>query len=118
MCSRRVVIVAAVAAVSFAARPAADTGLPAPSASHRAAPVAGAGSSCTHPLFAIVPRYGVGDTPRCVAVGDLDGDGHADLAVVNNHGDDVSILLNNGDGTFAAEVRYAVGYWPGSVAVG
>jgi hypothetical protein len=41
-----------------------------------------------------------------VAVADLDGDDDVDLAVANTYSDDVSVLLNNGDGTFAAEFAY------------
>ena len=42
-----------------------------------------------------------------VAIGDLDGVNGPDLAVANfaNH---VSVLLNNGDGTFAPAVAYIV----------
>ena len=51
-------------------------------------------------------------------MGDLDGDGAADLVVVANLGSgDVSVLMNLGDGTFA-ETRYAAGRGPTSVAVG
>ncbi|MHC4129506.1 MAG: hypothetical protein ACYSUA_15335, partial [Planctomycetota bacterium] len=56
-------------------------------------------ASCTHPLF-INPRYTAGDNPYSVAVGDLDGVNGPDLAVANNASEDVSVLLNRGDGTF------------------
>jgi hypothetical protein len=36
-----------------------------------------------------------------VAVGDLDGVNGLDLAVANFHSDDVWVLLNQGDATFA-----------------
>jgi len=60
----------------------------------------------------------VGDSPFSVSMGDLDGDGALDLAIVNHISDDVSVLLGSGDGTFAAAVDYVVGYGPWSVAVG
>ena len=48
----------------------------------------------------------------------MNGDGKADLAVTNGGDGTVSILYNNGDGTFAAEVDYAVGNNPSAVAIG
>ena len=47
--------------------------------------------------------------PTSVSIGDLDGDGAPDLAVANANSDDVSVLLGVGDGTFAAEQRFAAG---------
>ena len=44
-----------------------------------------------------------------MAIGDLDGDLDLDLAVANYYSNNVSVLLNNGDGTFAARVTYGVG---------
>ncbi|MCH7721154.1 MAG: hypothetical protein IH988_09240, partial [Planctomycetes bacterium] len=44
--------------------------------------------------FAAEVRYRVGDSPRSVAIGDLDGDEDADLAVANFDSDNVSVLLN------------------------
>ncbi|MCH7720887.1 MAG: VCBS repeat-containing protein, partial [Planctomycetes bacterium] len=61
-------------------------------------------------LFGPDVPYGAGSGPLAVAVGDLNGDGDADLAVANSGvfggGDNVSVLLNNGDGTFADDVLY------------
>ncbi|MCH8046527.1 MAG: VCBS repeat-containing protein, partial [Planctomycetes bacterium] len=67
----------------------------------------------------LFPRAGfaAGDRPGSVAVADLDGDGALDLVTANAVGDDVSVLLGLGDGTFAAPVRFAAGDRPGSVAV-
>ena len=50
--------------------------------------------------------------------GDVNGDGKPDLAVANSGSDTVSILLGNGDGTFAAALNYGVGSFPRSVALG
>ena len=47
-----------------------------------------------------------------VAVGDLNGDGKADLAVANSSTGNVSVLLGNGDGTFRTAVNYATGSYP------
>lgn len=73
--------------------------------------------------FAPHVAYAVGPAPTSVAAGDLDGDDYADLAVAD-HGiwplycRDVSILLNNGNGTFAHEVLHDIGHTPFSVAIG
>ncbi len=53
-----------------------------------------------------------------VAVGDINGDGKPDLAVANWDDSTVSVLMNNGNGTFAAAVNYGAGAHPYSVAVG
>jgi len=42
----------------------------------------------------------VGANPQGIAVGDFNGDGKEDLAIVNTPEDSVTILLGNGDGTF------------------
>jgi len=39
-------------------------------------------------------RFAAGDGPQSVALGDLDGDGDADMAVANLRSDDASVLLN------------------------
>ena len=46
---------------------------------------------------------------------DLDGDGDNDLAVANYNGNNVSILVNNGDGSFQAPINYDVVDAPYSV---
>ncbi len=53
-----------------------------------------------------------------MAIGDLDGDLDNDLAVANQFSDDISLLMNNGDGTFAMHVTYEVGDGPTSVVMG
>ncbi len=75
------------------------------------APAVASEGSCTHPLFAAAVAYDAGIQPRSVAIGDLDGVNGPDLAVANGEfgSNDVSVLLNQGDGTFAAPVAYDVG---------
>src|SRR5262249_44124427 len=58
----------------------------------------------------------VGAVPRSVVLGDLNGDGLLDLAVVV--GNAVSVLLGNGDGTFQNARSFTTGFWPRSVALG
>lgn len=67
----------------------------------------------------------VGQYPYAVAIGDLDQNGKADIAVVNENytsGDpgSVSVLLGNGDGTFvqAQGSPITVGRSPQAVAIG
>ena len=52
-----------------------------------------------------------------VASGDLDGDGDPDLAVTNTNAEGVSVLLNEGDGTFVAQPRMRFDANPHSVAM-
>ena len=58
-----------------------------------------------------------GSEPRSVVGGDFDLDGKQDLAVANHGSGTVSVLLGDGDGTFAWRVHYEVGFQPVSVAV-
>ena len=46
----------------------------------------------------------MGGGPSSVVVGDFNGDGKVDLAVVNTAGNTISILLGNGDGTFQPQL--------------
>jgi hypothetical protein len=45
-----------------------------------------------------------GSTPLGVTTGDFNGLGKQDLAVTNNHGGKVSVIIGNGDGTFQQNV--------------
>jgi len=67
-------------------------------------------------------EYPAGSNSNSVTVGDFNGDGKLDLAVVNgNNGNanvssTVSILINNGDGTFLTPVSYPL--YANGVSVG
>jgi len=67
------------------------------------------------PLFDARIDYAVGTWPASVSAADLDGDEDNDLAAANSGSADVSILLNNGNGTFQAIVNYDVGGGPISI---
>ena len=53
-----------------------------------------------------------------IVAGDFTGDGHTDLAVANYLGNQVSVLLGNGDGTFQPQLTYAVGANPDAIVAG
>ncbi len=57
--------------------------------------------------------YGTLPNPSSVYAADLDGDGDSDLAVANGGSSRVSILKNNGNGTFfPARLEYSIKRWP------
>jgi hypothetical protein len=68
--------------------------------------------------FSTPTSYTVGTNPNDVKAGDLNGDGKPDLIVSNQLSDNVSVLLNNGDGTFGAAVNYPTGSQPFRQATG
>jgi hypothetical protein len=76
--------------------------------------------------FAAKVDFTTGTAPISVAMGDLDGDGKADLAVANSGSasNTVSVLRNTtttgsiGTGSFAAKVDFATGTQPIWVAIG
>src|SRR5262252_9306352 len=67
--------------------------------------------------FASPVNYTVGPLPFANAVGDFNGDHILDIAVCNNNGNNVSVLLGKGDGTFETAVNYAVGQYPAAITV-
>ena len=57
--------------------------------------------------FAPAQRYPLNTVPYRTVIGDFNGDGKPDLAALSIYGGTVAILLNNGDGTFAAPTYFA-----------
>ncbi len=73
----------------------------------------GAFSSAPETIFSSVQPYDSYD-----AVGDFNGDGVPDIAIANQSSDCISVLLGNGNGTFAPAVNYPTGPGPSDLATG
>lgn len=59
--------------------------------------------------FGTARRFAVGFSPIAVAVGNLNGDSHPDLAVANYDSGDVTVLLGDGAGSFGGKRSFGVG---------
>ena len=70
--------------------------------------------------FLPLVSYQTSFRPVSIAAADLNGDGHIDLVTANSafSADSVSVLLSNGDGTFANQVEYDTVDEPNLVTVG
>src|SRR5580700_5042509 len=67
------------------------------------------------------PRlWPVGTNPVSIAVADFNGDGKLDMAVSDETDSQISVLLNNGDGTFQPTITFAGMYGTdfGAIAAG
>ncbi len=56
--------------------------------------------------FSSITEISVGSTPHGVAVLDVDGDGDPDIVNSNNGSNNLSLLVNNGSGSFAPSVFF------------
>jgi len=71
--------------------------------------------------FAAKVDFTTGTNPQSVSIGDLDGDGKADLAVTNYISNTVSVFRNTGSASsisYAAKVDFTTGSNPRSVSIG
>lgn len=64
-----------------------------------------------YPLLAQVTfhpsvQYGIGTRPNAMIAKDFNNDGALDIATANAVSEDISVLMGQGDGTFAAAVNY------------
>ncbi len=66
-------------------------------------------------------NFPTGSVCSSVAIADVNADGRLDLVTANggwNSGNTVSVLLGNGDGTFAPKTDFVTGNFPVSVTIG
>lgn len=63
------------------------------------------------------PTYPVGNRASPSEAADFNGDGHADITVANINDNTISVVLGNGDGTFAPQQTISVGSMPRGIAV-
>src|SRR5262249_38360262 len=70
----------------------------------------------TLPAVTGLPIAAIGG-PLPVAVADVNGDGRPDIVTVNTDSNDVSVFLENADGTYQQTQSLAVGVAPSGVAV-
>jgi hypothetical protein len=68
--------------------------------------------------FGARPAFATGRGPVSLAPGDFNLDGKVDLAVANWESNTASVLLGQGDGSFADKADYAAGVNPSSVITG
>jgi hypothetical protein len=70
------------------------------------------------PLFDTRIEYLSGNGASSVAAGDFNHDGYPDLAVTNLAADNITIHLNNGDGTMLPPISYPAGDGPRAIIAG
>jgi hypothetical protein len=69
-------------------------------------------------VFGANADYAAGDQSQAVIMADVNADGFADIVTANTLANNIAVLLNNGNGTYASAVTYAAGNGPTSVAAG
>jgi hypothetical protein len=81
-------------------------------------------SALTTSLFQPFVAYATGSSPQAVAIGDLDGDGRNDIALLTSFQGDpandkmVHVFLQAADGTLKPRVKYPVGGAGSSIDIG
>ena len=70
------------------------------------------------PNLSLPTSYGTGANAHGVVAADVNGDGILDLIVANSKPSTVSVLLGNGNGTFATAANYATGKTPKALKAG
>jgi outer membrane protein assembly factor BamB len=83
-----------------------------------AGPAHASDGGCTWGLSSALPAVATGNDPSSVAVGDWNGDGHLDLAIVDSYVQLLTVVLGNGDGTFRPDGNYPLAYGTQAVTTG
>lgn len=65
----------------------------------------------------LTPPRGVGNVPSPSETADFNHDGHVDICIANTQGSSISVLLGDGNGGFAPELRITVGSQPRGICV-
>ncbi|CAF4160559.1 unnamed protein product, partial [Rotaria magnacalcarata] len=63
-------------------------------------------------------KFTTGPLPWSVAFVDFNNDTRLDIAVINSEGNDVTVLLGYGNGSFQNQITFPTGSLPQSLAVG
>ncbi len=69
-------------------------------------------------LFGVSASFATGARPASIISADLDGDGDSDLAMANQDSSNVSVLLNDGAGSFVAGSSPGIGLAPLGLSAG
>ncbi|MBI3416464.1 MAG: VCBS repeat-containing protein [Verrucomicrobia bacterium] len=72
---------------------------------------------CLAPSFGSARTFIVGNTPQFAVAGDFNNDGRPDLAVANEGGSTISLLLAKSNGMFQAAITVSAGASPVGLAV-
>jgi FG-GAP-like repeat/HYR domain len=75
--------------------------------------IVGVGDAQAAAEFASATSYPVSGLQVAAASSDLNGDGFSDIVSASQNGDNFSVLLARGDGTFGSPIAYPVGANPG-----
>jgi len=81
-------------------------------------PVTAVAQTCSTPSFAQPPIYAAGSDTRGMASADFDGDGHADLAIVDVDSDSLTVYSKLAQTIPVVTNSYTVGRFPLAVAAG
>ncbi|MBO9702598.1 MAG: T9SS type A sorting domain-containing protein [Sporocytophaga sp.] len=68
-------------------------------------------------LFESYAYFATGESPEVIKLADLDGDSDLDIVTANHSGDHLSVLKNNGSGSFSSAMRIRTYYVPDDLCI-